>query len=376
MQRSISLIKELVELGLTSHDLDSIATTNAATLTAAGARGSLSPHALSPHASAGSFAAIKSALETQMQVMGRAPLLLNPGLVKSPVTSQAIERINIALQTTSLLERRKMPRRSLSWPCLVVINGAGHHMHCLDIGGHGVRVLGQDIPPAAIGDAAAIHIKKLGSLQCVVRNRGKHGLNLEFCLPLSPSERAMMAGILLGLSVEQDVMMSKARDLALCLTSLFEQGLEDRSLSAEALFDTGYARVEGTAPPQYTTRATGFYDTQLPPLLERVFSKDKDIVYAVATDRNGYTPVHNAPFSRPQRPGETEHNLVFCRNRRIYNDATTLRAARFSKAALVQTYPRDVPAQADRMVMDASAPVFVQGRRWGCAQIAFSVRES
>ena len=46
-------------------------------------------------------------------------------------------------------------------------------------------------------------------------------------------------------------------------------------------------------------------------------------VFCAAVDRNGYLPVHNAVFSKPQGSDPTWNNAN-CRNRRLFNDRTGL----------------------------------------------------
>jgi methyl-accepting chemotaxis protein len=372
MPRTLSVMNELIELGmrgpdLRGSDLDGIATASASTLHRSRARETGLPK---PETC---FAGIKQALDEQLNVMGRSASLLRAAGMSLPITSQAIERINVALHATSVIERRKLPRRCLSSPCKLVHGNVVHDMRCLDIGANGIRVFSAPVPHLAPGCPVVVHIDRLGPLNCTVRNRGRHGLNLEFCLPLSPAERAMMAGILLGLSAEQDVMMSMARELSLSLQAMFEQALSGGAITSQALFDAEYQPIFDTMPQQFTTQSLEYLEQALPPVLGGYSARGRGAVYAVATDRNGYVPVHNAPFNQPQHRDDVDFNLRFSRNKRIYHDATTLRAARFANEAIVQSYSRDLLNHPDMLVMEASAPIFVRGRRWGCAQIGFSI---
>ena len=373
MAHPLSIIDELRELGLNGTALDGIATASAATLQHA------KEIAECPHPSGQEhsrcFETIRRAIDTQVSEIGRASGNLPISGLKSPVTSNALERINIALNSTAGHDRRSVPRYQLSALCRVEADGDEHDMRCLDISARGIRLHNPAGVSLGLGTTVTVHVHKLGSMNCTVRNKGRHGLNLEFCLPLNPVGRAVLAGILLELSAQQDMLICRARDFALALEGLFSKAIPDGMVAEDDLFDTSYQTIPGTSPVQGVTRATAFYDEALPPLLAKYFRQYRDVVYAVATDRNGHVPVHNTPFSRPQRHGDPEFNLAFARNRRIYHDVPTLRAARFSSEAMVQVYPRDLGNHPDALVTMASAPVFVRGRRWGCAEIAFSIRQ-
>ncbi len=99
-----------------------------------------------------------------------------------------------------------------------------------------------------------------------------------------------------------------------------------------------------------------------------------ELAYIAATDRNGFTTSVAGQRSGngqgldeqgldEQGPDERKPS----ENAAI--DAVTLRAARFSDRALVQTYRRRPGHEPLGVVADLSAPVVVRGRRWGCVRI-------
>ena len=61
------------------------------------------------------------------------------------------------------------------------------------------------------------------------------------------------------------------------------------------------------------------------------------MVFCLATDRNGYIPVHNRKYSLPQRPDDALWNKANCRNKRIIDDRGAITAARSSRPFTVQT---------------------------------------
>jgi methyl-accepting chemotaxis protein len=111
----------------------------------------------------------------------------------------------------------------------------------------------------------------------------------------------------------------------------------------------------------------------LPPIQERLLSSDQRMVFAIAIDRNGYIPVHNAKYSQPQRPGDLAWNVPNSRNRRIFDDRTGLASARSVRPYLIQSYPRDMGTGAPIMCMEVAAPVRIQGKHWGGFRTAYKI---
>ena len=139
---------------------------------------------------------------------------------------------------------------------------------------------------------------------------------------------------------------------------------------------TRYTLIPGTEPQQFLHAALGFYEDVLPTIQQPFVRPGKGMLYALATDRNGYVPVHNKGFCAPQRPGDLAYNLVYCRNRRLFDDTTTIAAARLTQKPVVQTYLRDTGQGRAALVRSIGVPVMVRGRRWGCAQVAYQMEEN
>lgn len=147
------------------------------------------------------------------------------------------------------------------------------------------------------------------------------------------------------------------------------QGLEGGRISIENLFDTDYKIIPGTNPRQVRTKNLEFLEGVLPVIIEPVLLHNSSISFCVAVDFNGYLPVHNAKFSKPQG-SDPVWNAVNSRNRRVFDDNTGLLAARNKKPFLTQTYPRDMGDGKFEFMMDISAPIMIQGRHWGATRMA------
>jgi methyl-accepting chemotaxis protein len=89
-------------------------------------------------------------------------------------------------------------------------------------------------------------------------------------------------------------------------------------------------------------------------------------VYALAQNSDGYAPTHNRDFSQPAT-GEYEHDLKFCRDKRIFNDPVGSRLSKNLESVLLQTYMRDT----GEILCDLSMPIMIEGRHWGAIRIGF-----
>jgi methyl-accepting chemotaxis protein len=155
------------------------------------------------------------------------------------------------------------------------------------------------------------------------------------------------------------------------LTRIFEQGVADRAISIEDMFDIDYVEIPGSNPVQHRTKILDWADRALPPFQEAFLAKDPRTVFCVMIDRNGYLPVHNKIYSHPQRPGDVAFNTASSRNRRIFNDPAGLAAGRNQRAYLIQSYARDMGNGNTVMMREIDVPIRVNGRHWGGFRTAY-----
>jgi methyl-accepting chemotaxis protein len=151
---------------------------------------------------------------------------------------------------------------------------------------------------------------------------------------------------------------------------IFEAALKAGEIGGDDLFDEQYRPIEGIAPRQYLTRFTALTDRLLPDLQERVLAADRRIVFCAAVDRNGYLPTHNRRFSQPPS-SDPVWNAEHARNRRIFNDRSGLASARNRKAALLQSYRRDMGGGRFEAMSELASPILVNGRHWGAFRLGF-----
>ncbi|BCB62148.1 methyl-accepting chemotaxis protein [Halomonas sp. A020] len=156
-----------------------------------------------------------------------------------------------------------------------------------------------------------------------------------------------------------------ARRTADHIGKLFEAAIARGELSEAMLFQPDYAPIDGTRPPLYHTGYDHFTDQQLPTLQEPLLG-EYSLSYAIACDRNGYVPTHNAAVSR-EPTGDYEHDLKYCRSKRIFDDPTGSRCGTHEKPLLLQTYKRDT----GEIMHDLSVPIYINGKHWGGFRVGY-----
>ncbi|WP_372833944.1 methyl-accepting chemotaxis protein [Pontibacterium sp.] len=157
-----------------------------------------------------------------------------------------------------------------------------------------------------------------------------------------------------------------ARRCADKISEVFENEIRSGSLSEADLFDRDYRPVDGTNPQKYSTRYDQYTDRALPPVQEAALNDNRDLVYAIVTDPNGYVPTHNNQFAHPPT-GDYKTDLVKSRSKRLFNDRTGARCGCHTERMLLQTYKRDT----GEIMHDLSVPIFVNGRHWGGFRVGY-----
>lgn len=148
---------------------------------------------------------------------------------------------------------------------------------------------------------------------------------------------------------------------------IIEEAIDSGVFSVKDAFDTEYERIGNFEPPKYHTKYDFYLDKAILGLQDE-FLLDKNIIFAVAVDKNGYLPTHNTRFQKPIT-GNREQDKVGNRTKRVFNDPVGLKAAQNTEKGLQQVYHRDT----GEVMWDVSSPVFVKGRHWGGFRIGLSL---
>lgn len=121
---------------------------------------------------------------------------------------------------------------------------------------------------------------------------------------------------------------------------------------------------------QYMTSYVRSLEPVLQPVLDGFLQQQPDFAYAVASNTDGYVPVHHARVSRP-RTGNAEEDNTYSRNmRKFFDSRAEQRRCTHDSPFLLQTFIRDT----GEILNDLSIPLYVSGRRWGSLIMGFETR--
>jgi len=275
-------------------------------------------------------------------------------------------RVIATLRGTRFANRRQEERVAVDMPvvCQAMGKSFNGRLDNLSLGGAQVR---DKILTASIkGDKTPItvQIDSIGSFQGVVVTAEEDAAHIHFHDYSSETKRKL-SDFLEHCRREDDEQIALAKDSAAQIARIFEDGLKQRELTWDQLWDVDYRIIKDTDPPQFTTKFLAFCDQKLPAIQEPLLGRNARITFCAAIDRNGYLPTHNRKYSEPQIPGDRAWNMAHARNRRIFDDRTGLAAARNRQPVLVQIYRRDMGGGQLVSMKDISAPIFVNGQHWG-----------
>jgi methyl-accepting chemotaxis protein len=277
----------------------------------------------------------------------------------------------IFLRLSEIGDRRKHERLPCELDVDLQADGATVRGQTADISEGGLLVRLREPRAFTIGTTMAAQIAGIGACRLRVVNQSALGLHLAFDT-LDDATRARLEHKLATIRSDNTEFIDRAIAAADRISRLLEEAVSERRISLDDLFDNTYVPIPNTNPQQYTTRFLSLTEQLLPAIQEPLLASDKRMVFCAAVDRNGYLPVHNAIYSKPQRPGDVVWNTAHSRNRRIFDDRAGLSAGRVVRRYLIQNYPRDMGDHID-MMWEIGAPIRVYGKQWGGLRTAYTL---
>ncbi len=271
------------------------------------------------------------------------------------------------LRQTAMGDRRRFER----WPVEIhgraSFAGSSQSVKTLDLSQGGV-LLAALSPAPVVGAPVRLELGGMGLLAGRVVGISALGCHVAF----DDCENEAVKARLAALAREAAPAIARASAGAEKVRLVLEEALRNRLISQPELFDTQYRPVPGSDPQQVETASLPLLERLLPTLIEAMVEEDRSLAFCVAVDINGYLPVHNARYSKPQRPGDPVWNNANSRNRRIFDDRAGLLAARNTKPYLVQVYARQMGGEVV-MMREVDAPIFVAGRHWGAFRTSYKL---
>ncbi|HYM03561.1 MAG TPA: methyl-accepting chemotaxis protein [Stellaceae bacterium] len=160
------------------------------------------------------------------------------------------------------------------------------------------------------------------------------------------------------------------RKVAAEVAATFEEAIVKGELTLDDLFADRYVEIPNTNPQQFMARYSEVADRRLTPIQERALEALPHVKFCRCIDRNCYVATHNLYCSKPQGP-DPVWNEANSRNRRFFKHRAMLIAAQSQRPVQLQTMRRDMGGGKFVMMKTAGAPIWIRGRHWGAASIAY-----
>jgi methyl-accepting chemotaxis protein len=276
------------------------------------------------------------------------------------------------LRQTEIGDRRRHDRLPCDLSVTLRASGREIRGQTVDLSEGGMLVRANDAEKLGIGTTAEAELAGIGRMRARIVASSALGLHTEFASLDTAVESALRAR-LDAIREENKEFVDRAVDAAAMISMALEEAVSSGTLTRDALFDTDYVPIDATNPQQFSTRALKVLDELLPPIQEPLLACDKRMTFCAAVDRNGYLPVHNKIYSKPQKFDDLTWNLANCRNRRIFDDRAGLSAARNVRPSLIQSYARDMGNGIVIMMREIDAPIRVFGKHWGGFRTAYKI---
>jgi methyl-accepting chemotaxis protein len=281
-------------------------------------------------------------------------------------------RFVTVMRQTSIGDRRVDPRYPMEMTARISFAGGFADTVTIDISKGGLLLAGRAGWSPAAGQRIEAKLEGLPPITARIVGVSSLGAHCAFS-EMTADTAAEVQACIARIEAEMAPQIALSQEAARHIGQLFETALADRRISDDELYDIAYVPVPGTNPQQFTTRHLAKLEQWLTPLQETWKASDPRIVFCCAVDRNGYLPVHNEIYSKPQRADDPVWNTANCRNRRIFDDRAGLTCARSTQPIYVHAYKRDMGGGQMVVLKEFVAPITVKGRHWGGFRCAYKL---
>lgn len=174
-----------------------------------------------------------------------------------------------------------------------------------------------------------------------------------------------------GLSPEDSMLVDRAQAVGKELSKLAEDAVAAGNLSLDRLFDRNYQAIEGSNPVRYRTGLMDWANEHWRPVLDATEQSDPRIQAVACTDMQGHLPTHLTKYSRAPI-GEIAHDTKYCRNGRKIFDPIDAKAKVSKDDYMMAVYRQEGDGKNYVVVRNVYVPLYVNGRRWGDSELAYS----
>ncbi len=214
--------------------------------------------------------------------------------------SKALQsRFTMMIRQTEIGDRRQHDRLPIKISGSVTAGGTSAQIETHDISEGGTLFRPEGGSNLKQGMNARLDLTGIGQVEVrivAVSEHGCHGCFVNKDAGFQAALERKIASIHESHAAEVERVQTGASRISNAMEDLIAQ----HQLTMDDLFDTNYQHIAGTNPPQVSTRALAHLEKILPTIQEEILGKCKGMAFCASVDRNGYLPVHNLIYSKPQ----------------------------------------------------------------------------
>jgi methyl-accepting chemotaxis protein len=273
-------------------------------------------------------------------------------------------RFTMMIRQNELGDRRQSDRLPMKLHGEVTASGKSCKVETRDVSEGGALLTCDQDGILTVNGVARLALGSVGEASIKVVGRSDNGYHCVFVETGAEFEEAL-GRMLSRYHDEHAEVVQRAQTGAQRVADAMADLVASGKLTMDALFDANYVPIAESNPQQFRTRYLEHIENPVTEIQEDILENASNMGFCASVDRNGYLPVHNKIYSKPQRPDDPAWNTANCRNRRIFNDRAGLSAARNTRRFLIQTYARDMGNGNIVWMKEIDAPIFIDGRHWG-----------
>jgi methyl-accepting chemotaxis protein len=309
---------------------------------------------------------------TSIDVAGGVNGVRDAAASLADLNDRASTRLMTVLRQTPAADRRKHDRFPATTAVTLRAGSTSAPTETVDVSLGGFLAKPCRDLDLQVGQSVEADLPGIGAVSARIAAVSGQGVHLAFVNPPAAVQTAITRYVE-GLQADYQRLIDRSQQTSRQISAALENAISRGEISLEALFDTDYQPINGTDPQQFEVKALTVLEGILSPIQEALLASDARMVFCAAVDRNGYLPVHNLVFSKPQRPGEPAWNAANSRNKRIFDDRTGLLAGRNTRPFLIQAYQRDMGNGVSVLMKELDTPIMVSGRHWGGFRMAYKL---
>jgi len=294
------------------------------------------------------------------------------GTEMSAASGALQSRFTMMIRQTEFGDRRQHDRLPVKLSGNVTAGALAARLETHDISEGGALFRSEIDSQLRPGSTAQLELTGIGRVDFKVVAVSENGCHGCFVNP-DQDFRDALARKIAAIHASHAAEVERAQSGAARVSAAMEDLIAQRKLSLDALFDTEYTPIPGTNPVQVSNKALQHLENVLPDIQEDILGASQGMAFCASVDRNGYLPVHNLVYSKPQKPDDPAFNAANSRNKRIFDDRAGLSAARNTRPFLIQSYARDMGGGNVVWMKEIDAPIIVQGRHWGGFRTAYKL---